>query len=65
MHIGCTHTLYVCFVNMPKGIDLMNNGRAWQGLSDTESNNIEIALGFLRCQIGADFYICLEEPMRL
>jgi len=47
------------------GFDLMNNGRAWEGLSRTESNNVEIALGFLRCQLGTDFYICLEEPMRI
>jgi hypothetical protein len=45
------------------GFDLLNDGRAWEGITRTEYNSIWDALKFIRERIGDDFSIHLEEPM--
>ena len=45
------------------GFDLLNDGRAWEGITRTEYNSIWDALKFIRERIGDDFTIHLEEPM--
>jgi hypothetical protein len=47
------------------GFDLLNDGRAWEGLTRTEYDSVSDALKFIREKLGDDFYIALEEPMRL
>lgn len=47
------------------GFDLLNDGRAWEGITRTEYNSIADALRFVRESVGDDFTLWLEEPMRL
>jgi hypothetical protein len=45
------------------GFDLLNDGRAWEGITRTEYDSISDALKFVRERVGDDFTIHLEEPM--
>jgi hypothetical protein len=47
------------------GFDLLNDGRAWEGITRTEYDTIADALRFVRERVGDDFTIHLEEPMML
>jgi hypothetical protein len=47
------------------GFDLLNDGRAWEGLTRTEYDSIADALKFIRERLGDGFTIHLEEPMIL
>jgi hypothetical protein len=47
------------------GFDLLDDGRAWEGIKRTEYNTISDALRFVREMVGDDFSIWLEEPMSL
>lgn len=47
------------------GFDLLDDGRAWEGITRTEYNTIADALQFIRERIGDDFTIWLEEPMQI
>jgi hypothetical protein len=47
------------------GFDLLNDGRAWEGITRTEYDTIADALRFIRERVGDDFSIWLEEPMQL
>jgi hypothetical protein len=47
------------------GFDLLNDGRAWEGITRTEYPTIADALRFVRERVGDDFSIWLEEPMQL
>ena len=47
------------------GFDLLDDGRAWEGITRTEYNSIWDALQFVRERVGDDFSIHLEEPMVL
>ena len=47
------------------GFDLLNDGRAWEGITRTEYDTIEDALRFVREKVGDDFTLWLEEPMQL
>jgi hypothetical protein len=47
------------------GFDLLNDGRAWEGITRTEYASIWDALKFVREKVGDDFSIHLEEPMLL
>lgn len=47
------------------GFDLLNDGRAWEGITRTQYDTIADALRFVRERIGDDFTIWLEEPMQL
>lgn len=47
------------------GFDLLNNGRAWEGITRNEYNTIADALRFVRESVGDDFTLWLEEPMLL
>jgi hypothetical protein len=44
---------------------LLDDGRAWEGITRTEYNSIWDALQFVRERVGDDFSIHLEEPMVL
>ena len=45
------------------GFDLLNDGRAWEGITRTEYDSIWDALKFIRERVDDDFTIHLEEPM--
>ena len=47
------------------GFDLLNDGRAWEGITRTKYDTIADALRFVRERVGDDFSIWLEEPMQL
>lgn len=47
------------------GFDLLDDGRAWEGITRTEYASIWDALKFVRESVGDDFSIHLEEPMVL
>jgi hypothetical protein len=47
------------------GFDLLNDGRAWEGITRTYYSSIWDALKFIRERVGDDFTIHLEEPMLL
>ena len=47
------------------GFDLLNDGRAWEGITRTYYDSIWDALKFVREKLGDDFSIHLEEPMVL
>jgi hypothetical protein len=47
------------------GLDLLDDGRAWEGITRKTYDSIADALRFIREEVGDDFYILLEEPMRL
>jgi len=45
------------------GFDLLDDGRAWEGIKRTEYPTIADALLFVRERVGDDFTLWLEEPM--
>ena len=47
------------------GFDLLDDGRAWEGITRTEYPTIADALRFIRERVGDDFSIWLEEPMQI
>jgi hypothetical protein len=47
------------------GFDLLDDGRAWEGITRTEYSSIWDALKFISEKLGDDFSIHLEEPMLL
>jgi len=47
------------------GFDLLDDGRAWEGITRTEYPSIWDALKFIREKLGDGFTIHLEEPMML
>lgn len=47
------------------GFDLLDDGRAWEGITRTEYDTIAGALQFVREKVGDDFTIWLEEPMQI
>lgn len=47
------------------GLDLLNDGRAWEGLTRSEHDTIAGALRFIREKVGDNFSIWLEEPMQI
>lgn len=47
------------------GFDLLDDGRAWEGITRTEYPTIAGALQFVREKVGDDFTIWLEEPMQI
>jgi hypothetical protein len=47
------------------GFDLLDDGRAWEGINRTNYDSIADALQFIHLELGDDFRIILEEPMRL
>lgn len=47
------------------GFDLLNDGRAWEGITRTYYDSIWDALKFIRERFGDDFTIHLEEPMQI
>lgn len=47
------------------GFDLLDNGGAWDGMTNTKHNTIADALRIVREKVGEDFVIFMEEPMQL
>lgn len=51
------------YASFQGGFDLLNDGRAWEGITRTCYDTIWDALKFVRERVGEDFTIHLEEPM--
>jgi hypothetical protein len=47
------------------GFDLLSNGETWVGLNSKTYGSISEAFDFLKQELGNDFKICLEEPLRI
>jgi hypothetical protein len=47
------------------GFDLLDNGGAWDGMTNTKHDTIADALRIVREKVGEDFVIFMEEPMQL
>ena len=55
----CKYTRFIC------GFDLLDNGGAWEGITDTKHDSVSDALKIISANIGDDFSIYLEEAMRI
>ena len=65
-HIPRLYTVRIYKNGYPRfqcGFDLLNDGGAWEGLSDTRHETIADAIAYLRSELGEDICLFLEEPM--